>query len=35
MSAGALFLMLGTWIAVTALTVFCFMKILQHRGKNS
>ncbi len=32
MSAGALILMLATWIGVTALTAFCFYKILKHRN---
>ncbi len=33
MSADALILMLGTWIGVAALTVFCFFKVLKHRER--
>lgn len=33
MNAGALILMLGTWIAVAALTAFCFYKVLKHRQR--
>ncbi len=34
MSAGAVILMLATWLGVTALTVFCFARILKHKDRS-
>jgi len=33
MNAGALVFMLGTWLLIVALNVYCFTKILKNQGK--